>query len=193
MEVKGVRKELLSNKPMPSIMRSLSGLSVDDIIGSDERTGMSYDDIFNIFNIWRKSEAARRRELRASKRAGVSPRAISSSRSRKIKDIGNDSVDAYRAAMTILTLQDEIEIDKEIDDDALRNEEECKEDYIDPPPTITTIPDGFTPVKKNETKSSVPVPVPVPVDLFGRKNDGSDDDGSDDEFKDFMKNVESYN
>lgn len=191
IEVKGDRKELLSDKPMPSIMRSLSRLSVDDIIGSVEGTGMgmSYADILKRFKLWRNSEAERRRELRSSKRAGVSPRATSSSRSRKTKDSSNDSDEAYNAAMTILSLQEEREIDTEIDDDALRDMQVC-EDYTDPPPTITTIPPGFTPVKKNVSVSSIEPIVnnPKPSALFGRPK--KNDDDSDADLDNFMNDID---
>jgi len=192
VEVKRVVKERLSDKPMASIMRSLSGVSSAEIIGTHDGMGMSYDNIFNRFKIWRKSEAERRRELRVSNKAGLAPRAISLSRSRKIKDKGNDSNDAYNAAMTILSLQEEREIDKEIDDDALRDMQMC-EDYTDPPPTITTIPSGFTPVKKKEVSVSSIEPIvnnPTPSALFGRPK--KDDDDSDGDLDNFMNDIEGY-
>jgi hypothetical protein len=191
VEVKRVVKERLSDKPMASIMRSLSGVSSAEIIGTHDGMGMSYDNIFNRFNRWRASEAERRAELRASKRAGVSPRAMSSSRSRK-KDSSNDSDEAYSAAMTILSLQEEREIDKEIDDDALRDMQMC-EDYTDPPPTITTIPSGFTPVKKKEVSVSSIEPIvnnPTPSALFGRPK--KNDDDSDGDLDNFMNDIEGY-
>ena len=191
----------LSEKPMASILRSLSRETTVNIIGTDEGTGMSYDDIFNRFKIWRKSEAARRRELRAlqrAKKAGVSPSPMATSSSSMIKKTSNGpyvSDDAaYNAATTILSLQDEREIDKEIDDDAfnaLRNEEECKEDYTEPTPTITTIPDGFTPVKKKKVPVSSIEFVKTPTALFGRPK--KNDDDSDDGLENFMKDVEGYN
>ena len=191
VEVKRVVKERLSDKPMASIMRSLSGVSSAEIIGTLDGMGMSYDNIFNRFKRWRASEAERRRELRASNRAGLAPRATSSSRSRKIKDSSNDSDEAYNAAMTILSLQEEREIDTEIDDDALRDMQVC-EDYTDPPPTITTIPPGFTPVKKNVSVSSIEPIVnnPAPSALFGRPK--KNDDDSDGDLDNFMNDIEGY-
>jgi len=190
VEVKRVVKERLSDKPMASIMRSLSGVSSAEIIGTLDGMGMSYDNIFNRFKRWRASEAERRRELRASKRAGLAPRATSSSRSRKIKDSSNDSDEAYNAAMTILSLQEEREIDTEIDDDALRDMQVC-EDYTDPPPTITTIPPGFTPEKKKDVSvSSIEPIVNNPSALFGRPK--KNDDDSDGDLDNFMNDIEGY-
>ena len=182
-QLKVMDEERLSDKPMPSILRSLTSISTVDIIGTPDQLGMNYDDVLQTFKTWRKLEATRRKELRHLKKQGVS------SLNKEAKETINDSDAVYNASMTILNIQEEREIDKEIDDDALRDMQECK-NYTDPPPTITIIPHGFTPEKKKVTASSIEPIGKKPLALFGRpkKNDGD----SDSDLDNFMNDVEGY-
>jgi len=182
-----------------SVVRSLSKLSIEKV------NTMSKKDIDVHYAAWRSAEAARRRELRSLKKQGVSiTRSVKSKkatpsvpsapipRSRPMQiSSNNDSSAAYDAAIAMMYLDEEKEIDEEIDADAIRVMHECEIDaaeemgYTDPPPTITadTIPHGFTPikVKPNDNNYSMSNPKPKPKSLFDASSQADED-----EFMHFM-------
>lgn len=137
----GTGGEYLSDKPIDSVVRSLSKTPLAEI------ESMNHDEIIGKYKEWRDLEADRRKTLRKNKKQGiVEPM---KPKMRMVPISNSESTAAHAAALAML------ELDKEIDADAMREMQECNLDesqdmnYTDPPPTITvdTIPSGFTPSK----------------------------------------------
>jgi hypothetical protein len=134
----GTGGECLSDKPIDSVVRSLGKKPIAEV------ESMNHDEIIKLYKEWREIEAERRKTLRKNKKQG-----IVEPKMRMVPTSNTESSAAHEAALAML------ELDKEIDADAMREMQECKLDesqdmnYTDPPPTITvdTIPSGFTPSK----------------------------------------------
>ena len=164
----GTGGEYLSDKPIDSVARSLSKKPIDEI------ESMDHDAIIEKYKEWRELEAGRRKTLRQNKKQGIVEPMVPKMRMAPISSA--ESTAAHEAALAML------ELDKEIDADAMREMQECKldesqdMDYLDPPPTITvdTIPPGFTPSKvKPVTDASINTKS-NPKSLFdGNMNDWS--------------------